>query len=103
AREAYSDEHAALFDELEDIKEDTVDALQRGIQRIPLFPQQAAHIRAQREALIQQFRAYEIAIESAVNQLLARYRDSNKATRRTPAPQHFNQPWRLPESLLKQA
>jgi len=79
ARETYSDEHALLFDDFEKIKEDTVAQLEAGTRKIPLFPQEASLIRTQREAHLNGFRAYESAVETAVNQLLARYRDANRS------------------------
>lgn len=100
AREEYSDEHAVLFDELEEIKESTVAALDEGIRRIPLFPQQAAKIRAQRAAELQSFQAYETSVEAAGNRLLALYRDTNRTVRHTPAPKHFDVQWKLPRSFL---
>jgi hypothetical protein len=45
ARDAYSDEHSLLFGDLEEIKEETVQRLSDGIDRIPLFPQQAVRIK----------------------------------------------------------
>jgi hypothetical protein len=103
ARDAYSDEHDELFSDLEDIKEETVEHLRAGIERIPLFPQHAAHIRAERAALMEQFRAYETAIETAANQLLKTYRDENRLARRTPPPQHFDERWTPPQSALNSA
>jgi hypothetical protein len=100
-REAYSDEHALLFDDLEKIKEGTVSELDAGIRRIPRFPQEASIIRSQRDADIGGFRAYEAAVETAVNQLLARYRDANQRHRKNSAgPKHFDVLWRLPHSFL---
>ena len=100
ARETYSEEHDFLFEDLEDIKEDTIKTIDGGITRIPLFPQQAANIRAEREALRQKFKGYESSVEAASNQLLSRYRDANVAARKTPSPRHFDIPWTLPYSLL---
>lgn len=100
AREAYSDEHADLFKDLEDIKEDTVGRLEEGIQRIPRFPQEASLIRSQREADLKAFRAYEQGVDTAVNQLLARYRDANRHHRKSDVPKRFNVDWRLPRSFL---
>jgi hypothetical protein len=100
ARETYSDEHALLFDDLEDIKEETVRAIDAGIKRIPLFPQQAALIKSQRDAHLQSFRGYEASVESAANQLLARYRDANRSRRKTASPKHFDESWKLPHSFL---
>jgi hypothetical protein len=103
ARQEYSDAHADLFDELADIKDETVDLLDTGIKQIPLYPQQAAQIRVQRAALVQSFRGYEAAVESASNHLLAQYRDTNQKARITPVPAHFGQTWRLPHSFLNSA
>ena len=104
AREAYSDEHAYLFDDLEKIKEETVAELEAGIRRIPRFPQEASLIRSQRDADVGAFRAYKSAVETAVNQLLARYRDANRNYRKnSPAPKHFDAPWSLPHSFLTDA
>jgi hypothetical protein len=100
SRQDYSDRHADLFDDLADIKDETVRVLDTGIQQIPLYPQQAANIRAQRAALIQSFRGYETAVEAAANQLLAHYRDSNRKWRNTPVPAHFDRTWALPHSFL---
>ncbi|MGJ4940633.1 hypothetical protein ACQR1W_08690 [Bradyrhizobium sp. HKCCYLS1011] len=103
AREDYSDEHAVLFDDLEEIKEKTVAELDAGIRRIPLFPQQAANVRAQREAELRSFQAYETAVEAAVNRLLAMYRDVNRAQRQSPTPKYFSTQWKLPRSFLRDA
>jgi hypothetical protein len=100
AREAYSEEHALLFGDLENIKEETVQRLSDGIDRIPLFPQQAAQIGIQRSALIEQFRAYERSIETAANQLLQFYRDENRVARSTKAPPRFDERWALRDSFL---
>ena len=100
AREAYSDDHAELFDALAEIKDNTIQKLSDGIVRIPLFPQQAANIRAQRAALVQTFRGYEASVVTSANQLLSRYRDRNRRTRQTPVPNYFDRSWHLPHSFL---
>jgi hypothetical protein len=103
ARRTYSDEHDNLFEDLADIKEDTVREIDNGIARIPLFPLQATQIRAEREALRQNFKGYEAAVSTAANQLLSRYRDKNRIARSTPAPQYFDTSWQLPHSYLNDA
>jgi hypothetical protein len=102
-RQEYSDQHADLFDNLAHIKDETVKVLDNGIVQLPLYPQQAAQIRAQRAALVQTFRGYEAAVETAANQLLAGYRDTNRKWRTTPVPRYFDQSWRLPHSFLESA
>lgn len=100
ARQAYSEEHDFLFEDLEEIKETTVAELDAGIRRIPLFPQSAAKVRAEREAHLRSFQSYEVSVEGAANRLLALYRDTNRSARTTPAPSYFDRPWKLPRSYL---
>ncbi|MFX8754998.1 hypothetical protein ABTM47_19585, partial [Acinetobacter baumannii] len=70
ANQLYAEEHRSLFDDLEAIKDATIKELENSISHIPMYPQQAAHIRAQRAAMLETFRAYEAALEAAANQLL---------------------------------
>lgn len=100
SRDAYSDEHSLLFEDLEDAREEIATSLSDGIQRIPTFPQAAANIRAQRTTMLEQFRAYESGVEAAVRQLLARYRQTNIPARTSSPPAHFDQNWHLPYSFL---
>ena len=100
AREHYSNVHADLFDDLEDIRQKAVNDLENGIARLPTFPQMASSIRAQRLTMIEQFRAYENSVTGAANQLLARYRDANVKARSTPPPEHFMHPYVLSSSAL---
>jgi hypothetical protein len=102
-RAAYTDEHHLLFDDLQVVREETVEKVRSGITTIPLFPQKAAQIRTQRAAQLEAFRAYESAVERGANQLLRIYRDVNERSRRTPAPSHFREEWRLPHSFLNSA
>jgi len=81
----------------------TVGSIDSGIVRIPLFPQQAAQIREEREALRQKFKGYETSVQTAANQLLARYRDLNRLSRKTTPPKYFDELWRLPHSFLQDA
>jgi hypothetical protein len=103
ARERYSDEHSLLFDDLDDIKDATMQSLQAGISRIPLFPQSAAGIRAERSALVQTFRNYESQIETAANVLLTRYLSKNQQSRKSKIPAHFSERWVLPQSIFATA
>jgi hypothetical protein len=102
-REEYSDQHAELFDGLALIKDETIELLDQGIKNLPLYPQEAANIRAQRAALVQTFRGYEPSVETAANQLLSQYRDVNRTNRSTPVPAYFDRHWCLPHSFLDTA
>ncbi len=100
SRDAYSDEHSLLFEDLGGAREEIVSNLSDGIQRIPTFPQAADNIREQRKTMLEQFRAYEAGIEAAVRLLLARYRQANIPARSTSPPSHFDKNWHLPYSFL---
>jgi hypothetical protein len=102
-REDYSDQHSDLFDGLAEIKDETIEKLDQGISSLPLYPQQAANIRVQRAALVQTFRGYEPAVETAANQLLSQYRDINRTHRSSPVPTHFDSAWHLPRSFVDAA
>jgi hypothetical protein len=102
-REAYTDAHFELFEELESIKEETIESLDAGITRLPKFPQLAANVLSERAAMIHSFRAYEASIETSANQLLKLYRDTNRSARRTAPPAYFHEKWRLPHSFLARA
>jgi hypothetical protein len=99
ARTAYSDEHQLLFDDLEAVREETIAELQAGITTIPLYPQKTSQIRAQRNAQLGAFRAYETSVETAANQLLQIYRGANQKSRTSPSPHHFEERWKLPYSF----
>jgi hypothetical protein len=99
-RDAYSDEHARLFEDLDQARREVVANLSDGILRIPTFPQMADNIRAQRKTMLEQFRAYEAGVEAAVRQLLAIYRQANTVARSSAPPSHFRQNWNLPYSIL---
>jgi hypothetical protein len=103
SRRDYSDQQSELFDGLANIKDETIKVLDEGIVKLPLYPQQAANIRAQRAALVQTFRGYEPSVETAANRLLADYRDTNRKHRSEPIPAYFDRAWRLPHGFLDTA
>ena len=101
ARVDYSEEHQLLFEDLEEYKNGAVEEIKGGITTLPLFPQRAAQVRAQRLAQIDAFRAYESSVETTANQLRQIYRDENRKHRKTIPPAHFSEKWKLPHSFLK--
>jgi hypothetical protein len=100
ARDQYASAHFDLFDELNEVKIDTVVQLNDGIIRLPRFRQMAIDVRAQRAAMLNSFRAYETSVETATSQLFKLYRDINHAQRTTAPPSYFDEKWRLPHSFL---
>lgn len=101
AREAYSQAHSELFDNLQEAKDETVEAIQVGCERIRRLPQEANNIRSSRKTLLEKFAAYETEVETSINQLLQRYRDCNRKSRSDAAPDYFDEPWRLPYRFVK--
>ena len=101
AREAYSGMHAELFDDLKEIKEQTVEALDQGIQAASTISAKGGNDPGRSGSTIQRFRAYESGAERAANQLLAQYRDGNRTHRATPAPSYFDSRWLCPHSSVE--
>lgn len=86
AAERYNVEHHALFDDLEEVRDDTLKQIEDGIANIPQYVSKSHQVRAARSALIEKFRAYEQMIVQVANRLLTTYRDANRK-RRKPLPQ----------------
>jgi hypothetical protein len=103
ALEAYASGRFALLGELGEVIEDTVVQIDDGSLRLPQFRRAAIDMRARRAVMLNGFRAYETALETATNQLLRLYRDINHAQRTTAPPFYFEEKWRLPRSFLMSA
>lgn len=103
ATNRYNDEHHAFFEELEDIRDDTIKRFEDGISNIPEYVAKGHQVRAARSALLEQFRGYELLVVQAANRLLTIYRDANRRRRQTPAPGYFAAAWSLPGSALNGA
>ncbi|MCB1385338.1 MAG: hypothetical protein KDJ29_19970 [Hyphomicrobiales bacterium] len=103
SRDDYSNEHDALFNSLEDAKDTCIEELDSGVAKLPKYPQAAAEIHVQRTAIAGKFKAYETGLEEAVNQLLSRYRQRNKAHRNTAPPGYFGEKWTLPQRVSESA
>lgn len=102
ARHDYNDEHLELFGELEELKENTVAELKTSIDEIPLYANEVERLRGARKSRLEEYQAYEIALEAAVNELLSVYRDANRSARKNlPVPGHFSQAWKLERSFLE--
>jgi hypothetical protein len=103
ASERYNEEHRDFFEELEDVRDETITRFETGIANIPEYVAKSHQVRAARSALIEQFRGYEQLAEQAGNRLLSTYRDANRRHRKTPAPKYFATQWTLPASALSGA
>jgi hypothetical protein len=103
AENDYDEKHHEFFDDLDETKEETLEAFRTGIANIPGYAAKAQQIRAARSALLEQFRNYEHQIEQTINRLLSIYRDANRRRRSLATPQYFNTSWSAPASSLSGA
>ncbi len=95
AAEDYDEEYRELFAELDEVREEAVDAFKQALVLIPQKANQADSALAQRAKVIQDFANYEAHLEQTANRLLAAYHQANRAHRRCPAPARFDKPHRL--------
>ncbi len=87
-----------FFGDLTEIKDGLVQRIEDALRRIPVHVAMADQVRAARAQLIARFGAYEEDLQATVNRMLSVYRDANRSTRKTRAPVHFADRWRLPHS-----
>lgn len=97
------DLRSAIFGDLEDVRDEVVERLKQTADQLPTQLVQATQARAGKQSLLTNFTQYESNLEIAANQLLAAYRDANRAKRTTAVPQHFSHQFRLPHRLLEDA
>ena len=100
ASDRYNDEHRDFFEELEEVRDDTIKRFEDGIAIIPEYVAKSHQVRAARSALTEQFRGYEQLALQTANRLLTIYRDANRRRRKTPVPAYFATSWSLPVSAL---
>lgn len=104
ASEKYNEEHRDFFEELEEVRDETITRFETGIANIPEYVAKSHQVRAARSALIdEQFRGYEQLAVQVANRLLTTYRDANRRRRKTPVPAYFATQWALPASALSGA
>jgi hypothetical protein len=95
AAEEYDEEYRELFADLEEVREQTVEAFNQALVLIPQQAKQADSAMAQRAKIIEDFANYEAHLEQSANRLLASYYQANRAHRQTPPPARFDAPYRL--------
>jgi len=99
----YAAEVGDATEELSDIRGEAVDEISD--VRRELATQLADRDRALngRNAFVQRYIRFHAELESAVNQLLAIYRNANRRARSTPAPNRFDELFQLPPLALQPA
>lgn len=100
-RGRYQDRREELIDELQEVRKEIEDAIADA--RSSLTQELAEHnsIIAHRQRMLSLFERQEDQLEKAANALLSQYREANKATRNTPAPAHFQEPYKLKRTAVQ--
>jgi len=93
AREGYVDELDDLIANLEELKTDTIDAMQ--IAKDDLNKRRGEHgsILEGRARAVRGFDQHVTYLERAANTLMSIYREANGETRKSQRPQRFKEPW----------
>jgi hypothetical protein len=94
-REDYTDTKAELIDRLSELRDEHNAAVGDIVKGLGSRRREHAAILASRARLIPLFNEHQEQLERACNQLLSRYREANIRARKTPAPKHFSQPYKL--------
>lgn len=100
AHDTYAEEHDEFFDELKNVRQETVEAFRAGLANIPQHVAKSEQVRAARTALLEEFKAYEGGLQQAANRLLTIYREACRQHRQTQAPVYFSERWFLPGSAV---
>lgn len=104
--EAEGDLHDAeqeLYDSAADVRDECTRDISSSIERLRGADAQRQQLIAGRARLLADFRAHEDHLEQAYTQLLAEYREANKAKRTDPAPVRFAERFTFASSVLDQA
>jgi hypothetical protein len=91
----YDDAYRDHFDELAQVRDETVKIFDVAITNMPHEAEVARSARDRALMHAQQLPAYEDHLEEVANSLLSRYREANREARSTPAPEHFEVRWKL--------
>lgn len=94
-REDYTDTKAELIERLTDLRDDHNGAVEDIMKGLGSRRREHASILAGRARLVPLFNEHQLQLERACNQLLSKYRDANVRARKSPAPKHFSQSYKL--------
>jgi hypothetical protein len=96
----YADEIEDAFEELQEIRDSHIALLESVRDQLRIQFAERGQITEARKALVSRFDAHQDYLETVGRRLLDRYRDGNRAVRSTPAPAHFEDPFRLGRASL---
>lgn len=95
ARAHYADERSALIDELEEIKSETVDAMQMAKNDLSKRRGEHGSILENRTRAQRAYAQHIAYLERAGNALLSKYREANQEAREDDGPARFKEAWTL--------
>ncbi len=100
AQKALADIEAELLDNTTDVRDDCIREISSSIERLRGASAQRQQLLAARARIVADFRAQEDHLAQAYTQLLAEYREANKAARTTPTPARFSERFTFSSSIL---
>lgn len=100
AEAEYLKQRNTMLAEASSIRDEAVQALRGGIERLRGASQQRALLVNGRARIVADFKAHEEELCRAANRLLAIYREANISSRKTPAPRHFQEAFEFQSSVL---
>jgi hypothetical protein len=103
AEDDLRDAEQELYDSVADVRDECTRDISSSIERLRGANAQRQQLIAGRARLLADFRAHEDHLEQAYTQLLAEYREANKAKRTEPAPIRFGERFTFSASVLDQA
>lgn len=95
AVEKYKHMQADLIDELMELRDIHHEKIEEIIAQLSKRRNEYSEIIAHRAKMLSLFAQYQSHLETAANLLLQKYRDANRAERKTPAPKYFSDSYRL--------
>jgi hypothetical protein len=100
AEQTYLSNRQMRLEDAAEARDDAKTSIESGIERLRGAAQQRDQILAQRARMIADFSVHEAHLAEAANALIAVYRDANRATRTTPEPPGFREPFGFAGSAL---
>ncbi|WP_245440837.1 MULTISPECIES: hypothetical protein [Mesorhizobium] len=94
-RQDYTDTKADLIDRLIELRDDHNTKVEDILKGLSSRRREHAAILSSRARLLALFNEHQEQLERSCNQLLSKYREANIRARKTPAPKHFSQPFKL--------
>jgi uncharacterized protein YukE len=95
ASRQFADARSELIERLRDIREDATEAMNEAARDLSVRRSEYDALLQGRARLAQRFEQHQSQIEQTCRALLEIYREANRGTRSTPAPEYFTKPWSM--------